>query len=83
MIALGVVYVVWGVITYVVSGDEEAKSKGRDRMIYGIIGLAVIIALWGIVKILTNTFNVNNTGKITLPTVPVVQNSDKYGFIFY
>ena len=70
IIALGVVYFVWGVISYVIAGDEEAKKKGRDRIIYGIIGLAVIVAVWGLVKILTNTFGVNNSGTVTLPSFP-------------
>ena len=70
LIALGVVFFVWGVITYVVSGDEEAKKKGRDRMIYGIIGLVVIVGMWGLVKIVTNTFGLDNRTNITLPTVP-------------
>jgi len=69
LIALGVVYFIWGVITYVISDDEEAKKKGRDRIIYGIIGLAVIVAMWGLVGILTRTFNVDNSGVITLPTI--------------
>jgi hypothetical protein len=72
LIALGVVYFVWGVITYVVSDDEEAKQKGRNRIIYGIIGLAVIIGLWGLVNLLKNTFGLNNTTQNQLPTVPVV-----------
>lgn len=70
LIALGVVYLVWGVITYVVSGDEEAKSKGRDKIIYGIIGLAVIIGLWGLVSLVKNTFDLRNNSTIQLPTVP-------------
>lgn len=69
LIALGIVYFVWGVISYVVGNDEEAKKKGRDRMIYGIIGLVVIVAVWGIVRWVTNTFNVNNNTTITLPTI--------------
>jgi hypothetical protein len=73
LIALGVVYFVWGVITYVISSDEEAKKAGRDRIIFGIIGLAVIIGLWGLVNILRTTFGVNNTVQIQLPTIPVVQ----------
>ena len=72
LIALGVVYFVWGVITYVVSSDEEAKKTGRNRIIYGIIGLAVIIGLWGLVNLLRNTFGLNNSQNVTLPTVPVV-----------
>ena len=70
LIALGVIYFIWGVISYVIASDEEAKTAGRDKIIYGIIGLAVIIAVWGLVKILTNTFGLNNTQNIVYPTVP-------------
>ena len=61
LIALGVVYFVWGVVQYVIYDEEEAKKKGRDSMIYGIIGLAVIIGLWGLVYAVVNTFNLDNT----------------------
>ncbi len=57
LVALGVVYFVWGVITYVIAGDDEAKTKGRDRIIFGIIGLAVIVSVWGLVYLLTDTFD--------------------------
>ena len=71
LIALGVIFFVWGVVSYMIGGDEEAKKKGRDKIIYGLIGLAVIIAMWGLVKILTNTFGVSTSSQnITLPTVP-------------
>ena len=59
LVALGVVYFVWGVVQYVVGDGEEAKTKGRDRMIYGIIGLAVIIGVWGLVGILLSTFDIS------------------------
>src|SRR3989338_7648366 len=41
LITLGVVYFVWGVVHYLIAGGDEAKKKGRDQIIYGIIGLAV------------------------------------------
>ena len=41
-------------------------------MIFGIIGLAVIVAVWGLVSVLTRTFGVNNSETFTIPTVPVV-----------
>ena len=69
LVALGVIVFVVGVIQYVIANDEEAKTKGRDRMIYGIIGLAVIVALWGLVRIVTNTFDVPAAG-VTLPVLP-------------
>ncbi|MFA5999587.1 MAG: pilin [Candidatus Paceibacterota bacterium] len=70
LIALGVVYFVWGVVQFVISDDEEAKTAGRNRIVYGIIGLAVIIGVWGLVAIVRNTFGLRNDQTITLPTVP-------------
>lgn len=71
VIALGVVYFVYGIISYVIAGDEEAKKKGRDRIIFGIIGLAVIVSVWGLVRILTNTFGIDQGAQnITFPTTP-------------
>src|SRR3989344_1333679 len=58
LVVLGVVYFVWGVVTYVISSDEEAKKTGRNRMIYGIIGLVVIVAMWGLVAIVQRTFDI-------------------------
>ncbi|MBI2631093.1 hypothetical protein HYW73_02655 [Candidatus Nomurabacteria bacterium] len=72
LIALGVLFFVYGVITFVIADDEEAKTKGRNRIIFGIIGLAVIIGLWGLVNLLRNTFDLDNTTDIELPTIPVV-----------
>ncbi|OGI94939.1 hypothetical protein A2917_01910 [Candidatus Nomurabacteria bacterium RIFCSPLOWO2_01_FULL_42_17] len=56
LMTLGVLYFVWGVVQYVIGGSEESKKKGREQIIYGLIGLAVIVGVWGLVNIITNTF---------------------------
>lgn len=66
LIALGVVYFVWGVVQYVIGGGEEAKKKGRDHIIYGIIGFAVIVGLWGLVTLVTTTL-LPDSGSVTIP----------------
>ena len=58
LVALGVVVLIWGIIQYVIGGGDEAKKKGRDKIVYGLIGLAVIIGLWGLVYVLVDTFDV-------------------------
>lgn len=65
LVALGLVYFIWGVVKYVIADGEEAKTKGKDQMIYGIIGFAVIVGLWGLVNILVTTFGL---GGVTFPT---------------
>lgn len=69
LITLGVVYFIWGVISYVMAKEEEAKKEGRSRMIYGLIGLVVIVSIWGLVAILKNTFGVANTSSIQVPCI--------------
>lgn len=68
LILLGVTYFVWGVVRYVIADGEEAKKKGKDIIIYGIIGLTVIVSLWGLVGIVRNTFG------LTSNTAPVLGN---------
>lgn len=58
LVSIGVVYFIWGVVMFVIAGGEEAKTKGKDRMIYGIIGLAVIVGMWGLVTIITTTLDI-------------------------
>jgi hypothetical protein len=59
IVALAVLYFMWGVLTFIRSGDNEsAREKGRSMIIYGIIGLAVMFSVWGLVNILINTFHV-------------------------
>jgi len=59
--ALAIAAFVWGVVNFFIIGaDEEAKrSQGKQFMIWGIIALAVMLSVWGLVRILGRTFNLN------------------------
>lgn len=61
LIAFGVLYFIWGIVMYFIADGEEAKKNGKNRIIYGIIGLAVIVSIWGLVNILVVTFNLGNS----------------------
>ncbi len=70
LITLAVVYFIWGVVQYVLGSSEDAKKEGRDRMIWGLIGLAVIVSIWGLVAILKNfTYVNNNSNTISVPCI--------------
>jgi len=71
LITLAVIYFIWGVIQYTVSQDEEAKKNARSKIIQGLIGLFVIVAFWGIIKVVTNTFGI---GPGTTPDLPCIPN---------
>ena len=73
LITLGVVYFIWGVVQYVTSGDAEKKEQGQQHMIWGLIGLAVIVSIWGLIAVLRNSFGIDNSaGNLGGGLVPTV-----------
>ncbi|MES2930322.1 MAG: hypothetical protein V4665_00870 [Patescibacteria group bacterium] len=72
LITLAVVWFIWGIIQYTVSADEEAKKGARGKIIQGLIGLFVIVAFWGIIKVITATFGVGPTAlnESSIPCIP-------------
>lgn len=46
----------WGIIQYVIAGSSEDKIKqARSYIIYGLIGLFVMLSLWAIVGAVSET----------------------------
>src|SRR3972149_11719304 len=81
LITLGVVYFIWGVIKYVTAKDEEAQKEARSTMIYGIIGLFVIVSIWGLVGLLGRSFGIGAGGGAPgFPTVTPSTNLPGYLF---
>ena len=49
MMGLAVLAFFWGLVKYIASAsDEAAKEGGKTLMIWGMIALFVMVALWGI-----------------------------------
>jgi len=46
----------WGIIRYVIAGGDEDKLKeSKQYIVYGLIGLTVMVAVWGIVSAVVAT----------------------------
>ena len=64
---------IWGVISYISKQDnEEARKKARNLMLFGIISIAVMAALWALVRILISTFGLENTSPVPTPQIPTL-----------
>lgn len=61
LIGLALLYFLVGIINYIRHLDDETKrTEGRMMMIWGIIALFVMVSVWGLVGILTDTFQFDN-----------------------
>lgn len=74
IISIAVIYFVYQVMMYTISGDEDKKKAAKDGMIYGIIGLFVMVSIWGLVGILSGTFGFGTQTTPTLPGLPTSSN---------
>lgn len=62
LLALALIYFLWGVVKYTQSvGDETKRKEGVTMMTYGIIALFVMVSVWGLVTVLKNTFQLPDT----------------------
>jgi hypothetical protein len=49
-------------------GDEAAVKSGHKLILWGVIGFAVMVSLWGLVNVVASTFGLGGVGAPTLPT---------------
>jgi hypothetical protein len=71
LISVALVVFFWGIIRYVLAGaDEEKRAAGRSLMIYGVIGLFVMVAIWGLVYFIGSLLGVSVGRGVTVPAVP-------------
>jgi uncharacterized membrane protein YidH (DUF202 family) len=72
LFALAMVYFLYGVFEFISNQEnEEKKTSGKSHMLWGIIGITIMMGVWTILGIILSTLNVTNinpkTGEVTLP----------------
>ncbi len=59
MMAVAFLVFLWGAYEFVAGADSsEAQTKGKSHMLYGIIGLLVMVSAYAILKIAAGTFGI-------------------------
>lgn len=68
--AVALLVFLWGVFQYIKEAGNDAKRAEASKMIlYGLIGLFVMVSVWGLVYVIKNTFPLKDDYKpsIQLP----------------
>lgn len=57
LVTLAVTGFIYGIVKFFMNPDnEEGRKKGKSFMMWGLVTLFVIVSIWGLVGILSNTF---------------------------
>jgi len=73
LLGLGFLVFVFGMFWYFIAGgaDEEKRGKGKDLIIYAVLGFVLIFTFWGLVNLVARFTGLEqNTIQGTVPTAP-------------
>ena len=57
---LAFAYFLWGVVEYFLRADnEEARSQGKQHILWGLIGIVIMAGFYGIISLLAGTIGVS------------------------
>lgn len=70
LMVIATLYFIWTVIQYIRVKEAKDAEERKKAMIRGIIGLAVMVGIWGIINIVSNVFGVGQGGSAPVPCPP-------------
>ena len=73
LFALAMVYFLYGLVEFIWNGNnDEKKTTGKSHMLWGVVGLTIMMGVWAILGVILNTLGIEDQinpeqGKVTLP----------------
>jgi hypothetical protein len=59
LFAVGIAYFLYGAFLFLKNADNETvRTEGKNHMLYGLIGLTVMMGVWGILNFVLNTLDI-------------------------
>ncbi|KKS57871.1 MAG: hypothetical protein UV23_C0021G0004 [Candidatus Nomurabacteria bacterium GW2011_GWF1_42_40] len=59
LFALAVVYFLYGVFEFLLNQqNEEKKTTGKSHMLWGVVGITIMLGVWTILNMIISTFNI-------------------------
>ena len=60
LFALALVFFIWGAARFIWKNDSDTEREiGAQHMIWGVVGMFIMVSVWGILWIIVNTFGID------------------------
>src|SRR3989344_8184898 len=58
LVGFAVLIIIWGVFNYISgAGDEEKRAQAKQYIVWGVVGVFIMLSVWGLVNVLVNSFD--------------------------
>ncbi len=69
LVGLAVFIIIYGILGYISqAADEERRAEARNFILWGVVAVFIMLSVWGLVTILINTFDLNNSNAVVQDT---------------
>lgn len=66
IMAITLVIFIWGIFKLLVSGkDSKEREKAKGYIVWGVVALAVMVSVWGLVNLMISTFGFGYASPMT------------------
>lgn len=57
LFALAIAVFLWGMFEFIMGqASQEKKTNGKSHMLWGVLGITIMMGVWGILNLIINTF---------------------------
>lgn len=62
LFALAVVYFLYGLFEFIANQEnEEKKTAGKSHMLWGVVGITIMLGVWTILGMILNTLSIDKS----------------------
>lgn len=76
----GTIVFLWGIIGYLINQEEEKKKTFKSYILWSLLGLAIMVSIWGIIQVVVNTFELPAPYSTGIPDFPPASQEPGAGF---
>ena len=59
LFGVALVVFLWGVVEFIASAEsDQGRARGKQHMLWGIVGMTIMVGAKAIILVVTSTFNV-------------------------
>jgi len=63
LFAVATIVFVWGLVQFIANSEsDEGRKTGKRKIVWGLVGIFIMVAALGIIKVVLNTFGIPTTG---------------------
>jgi len=71
---LALMVFIWGMVVFLANaGNEQKRTSGKQHMVWGILAIAVLVSLWGLVGILQVLTGTASPASFDRPSVSLTE----------